>query len=145
VRGRNFVKAILNSMKERDELRVVTDQVGSPTWSKNLALTIWDMVTNNIHAGTYHWSDAGVASWYDFAVAIYEEARAIELIDKPIAIFPITTAQYPTPAMRPPYSVLDSSETNKIWSVQSEHWRSALRKMLVEHHRLLKLTDELIK
>ncbi|MGY8815925.1 MAG: dTDP-4-dehydrorhamnose reductase [Gammaproteobacteria bacterium] len=145
VTGSNFVKTMLNLMKERDELRVVVDQVGSPTWSKGLALTIWAMVTNNIHAGIYHWSDAGVTSWYDFAVAIYEEARAINLVEKQINFIPIPTSKYPTPAQRPYYSVLDSSETNKIWSVQSEHWRTALRKMLVEYQKLITITDELIK
>ena len=145
VTGRNFVKTMLNLMKESNELRVVVDQVGSPTWSKGLALTIWAMVTNNIHAGIYHWSDAGVTSWYDFAVAIYEEARAINLVERQISFIPIPTSKYPTPAKRPYYSVLDCSETNKIWSVQSEHWRTALRKMLIEYQKLIKLTDELIK
>ena len=136
---------MLNLMKERDELSVVADQVGSPTWTKNLALVIWAMVSNNTHTGIYHWSDAGVTSWYDFAVAIYEEARSINLIQKIVKILPITTPQYPTPATRPPYSVLDTTKTNRIWGVQSEHWRQALRKMLVEHQKLVRLSDELIK
>ena len=130
--GRNFVKTMLNFMRERQEIKVVIDQVGSPTWSKNLALTIWAMVTNNVHVGIYHWSDAGVASWYDFAVAIYEEATTLGLLSNPVKISPIPTAQFQTPAKRPAYSVLDSSQTNKIWGVQQEHWRTALRKMLIE-------------
>jgi dTDP-4-dehydrorhamnose reductase len=145
VTGRNFVKTMLNLMKERDELRVVVDQIGAPTWSKNLALTIWAMVTNNTHAGIYHWSDSGVTSWYDFAVAIYEEANALNIIDKQINIIPITTSQFPTPAKRPAYSVLDISQTNKIWRVKNENWRSALRKMLLDYQKLMQLTDELIK
>jgi len=130
--GRNFVKTMLNFMRERQEIKVVIDQVGSPTWSKNLALTIWAMVTNNVHVGIYHWSDAGVASWYDFAVAIYEEATTLGLLSNPVKISPIPTAQFQTPAKRPAYSVLDSSQTNKIWGLLQEHWRTALRKMLIE-------------
>ncbi len=143
--GRNFVKTMLNLMRERQEIKVVIDQVGSPTWSKNLALTIWAMVTNNVHAGIYHWSDAGVASWYDFAVAIYEEATTLGLLSNPVKICPIPTAQFPTPAKRPAYSVLDSSQTNKIWGVQQEHWRTALRKMLIEQKKLIQLSDEFIR
>ena len=143
--GNNFVKSMLNSMKERDELRIVKDQIGAPTWSKNLAVTIWAMVSNNVHAGIYHWSDSGLASWYDFAVAIYEEANAINLIDRPLNIIPISTSQYSTPAIRPVYSVLDVSQTNKIWGVQQEHWRSALRKMLLDHKKLIQISDELTK
>ncbi len=143
--GRNFVKTMLNLMRERQEIKVVIDQVGSPTWSKNLALTIWAMVTNNVHAGIYHWSDAGVASWYDFAVAIYEEATTLGLLSNPVKISPIPTAQFPTPAKRPAYSVLDSSQTNKIWGVQQEHWRTALRKMLIEQKKLIQLSDEFIR
>ena len=145
VTGNNFVKTMLKLMKERDEIRVVVDQVGAPTWSKNLAKTIWAMISNNVHAGTYHWSDSGVASWYDFAVAIYGEAKEINLIDKPLTIIPITTSQYPTPAKRPAYSVLDASQTNKIWGVQQEHWRSALRNMLLDHNKLVQLSNELTK
>ncbi len=143
--GHNFVKTMLNLMRDRDELQVVCDQVGTPTWSKNLALTIWAMVTNNAHSGIYHWSDAGVASWYDFAIAIYEEALNFQLLDKTIKIIPVSTSQYPTPAKRPAYSVLDSSLTNKIWGVQQEHWRQALRKMLIEQKKLIQISNELIK
>ncbi len=145
VTGNNFVKTMLRLMKDRDEVRVVADQTGSPTWSKNLALMIWAMVTNKVPAGIYHWSDTGVASWYDFAVAIYEESIALQLLDKPVSILPISTSQYPTPAKRPAYSVLDTVTTRKIWGVQSEHWRHALRKMLVEHQRLIQLSNELVK
>lgn len=143
--GRNFVKTILNMMSDRNEIPVVCDQVGTPTWSNNLALTIWAMVTNNTHSGIYHWSDAGVASWYDFATAIYEEALNIQLIDKTIKIIPISTSQYFCHAKRPAYSVLDSRLTNKIRGVQQEHWRQALRKMLINHKKLIQISNELIK
>lgn len=130
--GSNFVKTMLRLMGERNELRVVADQIGSPTWSCNLAGTIWSLVDANIAPGTYHWADTGVASWYDFSVAIYEEALSTGLLNKPVTILPITTSQYPTPAQRPHYSVLDTAATRTIPGIKSEHWRSALRKMLLE-------------
>jgi dTDP-4-dehydrorhamnose reductase len=143
--GRNFVKTMINLMQEREQISVVVDQLGSPTWSKNLALTIWSIINNKQSAGIYHYSDAGVASWYDFAIAIYEEARKLELINKEVKILPITTSQYITPATRPSFSVLDSTKTVKIWGVQQEHWRSALRKMLMEQKNIINLTNELIR
>lgn len=136
--GNNFVKTMLRLMRERDELRVVMDQTGSPTWSQNLARTVWVMVMNNAPAGIYHWSDSGTASWYDFAVAIYEEARSIGLLEKKVKITPIPTSQYPTPATRPAFSVMDTSATRELKGVEQEHWRSALRKMLLEYQAVLK-------
>jgi dTDP-4-dehydrorhamnose reductase len=143
ITGRNFVKTMINMMKERDQIRVVADQVGSPTWAKNLALSIWAIVTNNQHAGIYHYSDTGVASWYDFAIAIYEESMNLNLLDKEIKIQPINTSQFPTPARRPPYSVLDCSKTYKIWGIQQEHWRTALGKMILEHKKIIEISDSL--
>jgi len=130
--GNNFVKTMLRLMKERNEVRVVADQIGSPTWSRNLARSIWSLADSNIQAGTYHWADTGIASWYDFAVAIHEEASSIELLKNEVTIHPIVTSQYPTPARRPHYSVLDTTTIRTIPGIQSEHWRSALRKMLLE-------------
>lgn len=130
--GNNFVKTMLRLMGERNEIRVVADQIGSPTWSRNLASSVWSLTDSNIQAGTYHWADTGIASWFDFAVAIHEEAVAIGLLKNPVVIHPITTAQYPTPAHRPHYSVLDTATIRSIPGIQSEHWRSALRKMLLE-------------
>ena len=137
VTGKNFVKTILNLISQKNELRIVSDQIGCPTWSKNIALTIWQMVFKNIDAGIYHWSDNEPTSWYDFAVAIYKEANAINLVEKEIVIIPIPTSDFPTLARRPPYSVLDISQTKKLLDVESEHWRSALRKMLIEYQKLI--------
>ena len=130
--GNNFVKTMIRLMGERSELRVGADQIGSPTWSRNLARAIWHLVDADVQAGTLHWADAGVASWYDFAVAIYEEASSIGLLDKPVIIHPITTSQYPTPARRPHYSVLDTTSLRALPGIQSEHWRAALKQMLLE-------------
>lgn len=129
--GNNFVKTMLRLMGERDSLRVVADQVGTPTWARGLAEAIWRAAELGL-TGIHHWTDAGVASWYDFAVAIHEEALALGLLERSIAIHPISTADYPTSAKRPSYSVLDKTETWKALGYEAEHWRVALRKMLEE-------------
>ena len=129
--GNNFVKTMLRFMAERDELGIISDQIGTPTWANSLANAVWQSIELNT-TGIHHWSDAGVASWYDFAYAIMEEAVAIGLLEKPIKINAITTTDYPTPASRPCYSVMDKTTTWNALGMQSEHWRVALRKMLLE-------------
>ncbi len=134
-RGANFVRTMIRLMNERDELSVVADQIGSPTWATGLARTIWGLIEASA-SGTYHHSDAGVASWYDFAVAIQEEALELGLLTRPIAIRPITTADYPTPAARPAFSLLDCSKTRQTLGDQPIHWRTNLRSMLKEEASL---------
>ena len=129
--GNNFVKTMLKFMKERDELGIIADQIGTPTWANSLAQAIWQAIEKDI-TGIHHWSDAGVASWYDFAYAIMEEGVALGLLDKAITIKPITTADYTTPASRPCYSVMDKTLTWQALGMQSEHWRVALRRMMAE-------------
>lgn len=129
--GNNFVKTMLKFMKERESLGIIADQVGTPTWANSLAGAIWQAVEKNI-TGMHHWSDAGVASWYDFAYAIMEEGVELGLLDNKIEINAITTADYPTPASRPCYSVMDKTTTWKALDIQSEHWRVALRQMMSE-------------
>jgi dTDP-4-dehydrorhamnose reductase len=130
--GNNFVTAMLRLMGERDSLRVVADQVGTPTWGRGLAEALWRMCCVQ-PKGIYHWTDAGVASWYDFAVAIQEEGLGCGLLDREIPIQPINTVDYPTPARRPAYSVLDKTGTWAALGMQSVHWRVALRRMLLEY------------
>ncbi|WP_271079224.1 dTDP-4-dehydrorhamnose reductase [Aurantiacibacter sp. MUD61] len=127
--GQNFVRTMLRLMAEQDELRVVADQIGCPTWAPGLAKTIWGLVATEAK-GTYHHSDAGVASWYDFAVAIQEEARAMGLLQSSIPITPIASADYPTPAKRPAISLLDSSKTRQLLEDGYTHWRINLWHML---------------
>ena len=129
--GNNFVKTMLRFMAEREELGIIADQIGTPTWANSLANAVWQAIELNT-TGIHHWSDAGVASWYDFAYAIMEEGVALGLLDRPIKINAITTADYPTPASRPCYSVMDKTTTWKALEMQSDHWRVALRKMLNE-------------
>jgi dTDP-4-dehydrorhamnose reductase len=133
--GANFVRTMIRLMKERDELGVVCDQIGAPTWATGLARTIWGLVEKQA-SGTFHHSDAGVASWYDFAVAIGEEALARGLIARMPRIRPITTADYPTPANRPAFSLLDCRATREALGEEPVHWRTNLRLMLDEEVKL---------
>jgi dTDP-4-dehydrorhamnose reductase len=134
--GANFVRTMIRLMQERDELRVVADQIGSPTWATGLAHTIWGLVEKGA-SGTFHHSDAGVASWYDFAVAIAEEAYGLGLLARVPIIRPITTADYPTPARRPAFSLLDCGQTRAVLEDQPVHWRTNLRLMLNEEAKLV--------
>ena len=128
--GNNFVKTMLRLMGEREELAVVADQVGTPTWAHGLAEAVWAAAARPQLSGIYHWSDAGVCSWYDFAVAINEEALALDLLSRPVVIRPIPAAEYPTPAQRPAYSVLDKTSSWRDFALQGVHWRRQLRAML---------------
>lgn len=129
--GNNFVKTMLRLMTEKPQLGVVSDQIGSPTWAKGLAKTCWAFATNT-KTGIYHYSDLGVASWYDFAVAIQELAIEKGLLEKPIPINPIKATAYPTPAKRPAYSVMNTDDTYELLGEQGNHWRKALSQMLNE-------------
>jgi dTDP-4-dehydrorhamnose reductase len=133
--GANFVRTMIKLMKERDEIGVVADQIGAPTWATGLASTIWSLVERSA-TGTFHHSDAGVASWYDFAVAIAEEAQALGLLETIPVIRPITTADYPTPARRPAFSLLDCSTCRTTLGDAHVHWRTNLRRMLEEEAKL---------
>jgi dTDP-4-dehydrorhamnose reductase len=128
--GNNFVLTMLRLMREQDEIKVVADQIGAPTWASTLAAAIWAVAGNRLLKGIYHWSDAGVASWYDFAVAIQEEASSLGMENKAIPIHPIRTDQFPTPTKRPSYSVLDSMGSWRDFNIVPMHWRAALKKML---------------
>ena len=128
--GGNFVKTMMRLMAERDELAVVADQVGTPTWAAGLAQALWAAVERPRLDGIYHWSDAGVCSWYDFAVAIYEEGSALGLLPPGVQVRPIPASDYPTPARRPAYSVLDKSSSWRDLELPGVHWRQQLRAML---------------
>lgn len=121
----NFMETMLRLMAERDSLGVVADQVGTPTHAASLAPALWTLAQSPAR-GVLHWTDAGVASWYDFAVAIREEAMAAGLPIRASEIRPITTADYPTPARRPAFSLLDKGDA---WAITgtARHWREELR------------------
>ena len=126
----NFVKTMLRLAKEREELRVVTDQVGSPTRALDIANAIAALTVRDNCESIYHFTNSGVASWYDFAVAIFEEAEKLGFPLKIKQVLPIATSEYPTPAKRPAYSVLSSKKISKILGNHPPHWRESLREML---------------
>ncbi len=132
--GHNFVKTILKYAAERDFLNVVYDQVGAPTWTVDLADALLKIVKSvqegSKEYGIYNYSNEGVASWYDFADAIVEEARASGMNLQCGAVRPILTSEYPTLARRPAYSVLDKGRVKNTFNLTIPHWRASLRKML---------------
>jgi dTDP-4-dehydrorhamnose reductase len=132
--GTNFVRTMLRVMNANRAVRVVADQVGTPTAARGLAETLWKIVAQPQIAGIHHWTDAGVASWYDFAVAIAEEGASLGLVPADVTVAPIATVDYPTPARRPSYSVLDKTSLTSLGLVPT-HWRARLRGVLGEMQR----------
>jgi dTDP-4-dehydrorhamnose reductase len=128
--GNNFVKTMLKLMEEKEQLGVVGDQIGCPTNAKGLAQFLWLLASHDDLNSIYHWSDAGVASWYDFAVAIQALGLKHGLLDKKIPISAIASSAYPTPAKRPKLSLLNSSDANLI--MKSYHWREQLENCLIK-------------
>ncbi|HEY4210566.1 MAG TPA: dTDP-4-dehydrorhamnose reductase [Steroidobacteraceae bacterium] len=134
--GSNFVLTMLRLMSERSELRVVADQIGTPTAVTGLAAALWTLALRTTR-GICHYTDSGVASWYDFAVAIQEEALQLGLLRRSVSVRPITTADYPTPARRPRFSVLDNRSSWDVLGSPAVHWRDGLRQTLKERKRLV--------
>lgn len=126
--GNNFVKTMLRLGRERESLGVIFDQVGTPTYARDLAQTILDILPNikNERPEIYHYSNEGVASWYDFAQAIFEMAQVNCTVN------PITTDQYPTPAVRPHYSLLNKTKIKNDFNLSIPYWRESLIECLKE-------------
>lgn len=129
--GANFVRTMLRLMGDRDRLTVVSDQIGTPTYAPSLAGALWSLGRAGA-SGIHHFTDSGVASWYDFAVAIFEEATGLGLLQRPVQIAPIPSVDYPTPARRPAFSALDKSATWAALGGPAPHWRANLRTCLEE-------------
>ena len=126
---------MLKLMSSKPELGIISDQIGSPTYAKGLAVASVEAAKQNV-TGIHHYTDNGVASWYDFAVAIQEIALSLGMLAKEIPINAITTADYPTPAKRPHYSVLDKrSFVNELPFCELVHWRKQLENMMRELQR----------
>jgi dTDP-4-dehydrorhamnose reductase len=119
-------------MREKPQLSVVCDQIGAPTSASSVAAAIWGLIDAQAPGGVYHWTDLGVASWYDFAVAIQDEALARGLLSRAVPITPIPSSAYPTRAQRPPFSVLDTAATRSLIQAPARHWRHNLRTLLDE-------------
>ena len=130
--GNNFVKTMLRLMAEKPELSVVADQIGTPTWAHGLAKTCWSALDEQL-LGIHHWTDNGITSWYDFAVAIQRIALQHGLLDIKIPIKPIPAKNYPTPAQRPNFSALDKTSIIDASSdLNPKHWQEQLEEMLLE-------------
>jgi dTDP-4-dehydrorhamnose reductase len=128
--GKNFVKTMLSLGKQREQLNVVIDQIGSPTSAHDLANAIIRIIENiengNDHPGIYHYSNEGVTSWFDFATAIFE------IKGMRCKVNPIPSKNYPTPAIRPSFTVLDKSKIKKAFNIEIPHWRESLKRTLKE-------------
>ncbi|HEV8018517.1 MAG TPA: dTDP-4-dehydrorhamnose reductase [Steroidobacteraceae bacterium] len=132
--GGGFAGRMLALMPTQAHLSIVSDQVGAPTSAAGLARILWALSRRRA-GGLWHWCDSGVASWYDFAVAIAAEAAALGLLAAEPVIAPIASADYPTAAARPPYSLLDKRATERLLGITAPHWRSALRETLAQARR----------
>ena len=129
--GSNFVRTMLRLMRANAAVRVVADQVGTPTAARSVAQAIWKIMERPSLTGIHHWSDAGVASWYDFAVAIADIAEPLGLLPSTITVTPISTEEYPTAARRPRYTVLDKRSL-AVLGIAPVHWRRQLQGVLGE-------------
>lgn len=128
--GANFVKTMLRLGAEREILSVVSDQLGTPTYAVNLAQMLWSLVAIQPEQKIFHFSDAGSASWYDFACAIFNLAEQKKLLSHRPELNPIRSRDYPTPAQRPGFSVLDKFQTWETLPIRPMHWQQALGHML---------------
>jgi len=119
--GKNFVRTMVKLMKEKEAINVVNDQIGSPTYAADLAEVILQIIASgNWYSGIFHYCNEGIINWYDFAVAIKE------LNKSNCKVNPISTTQYPTPAKRPAYSVLDTKKIQEVFGIQLKDWRKSL-------------------
>lgn len=133
VNGANFVKTILRLAAERPVLKIVADQTGTPSWTQDIASVLLTLMDRDAR-GIYHYTNAGQVSWYEFACAIIDDARSAGFELAVEEVVPITTAEYPVPAERPAYSVLDKSKISSLLDQPIPHWRDSLKKMLEELH-----------
>jgi dTDP-4-dehydrorhamnose reductase len=132
--GPNFVHTMLRLMRSRDRIGVVADQRGSPTWSSDLAAAILRIVTASSPSyGTYHFTDGGETTWYEFALAIRDLGFEAGVLERVCAVDPLTTAQYPTKARRPAYSVLSKDAIVRDYGVDIPDWRISLRRFIFEN------------
>ncbi|HEX7336633.1 MAG TPA: dTDP-4-dehydrorhamnose reductase [Gemmatimonadales bacterium] len=128
--GRNFVRTMLRLMEEQGRVTVVADQTGTPTWGRPLAEALWRAADRPAIRGVVHWTDAGSASWYEFAVAIQQEARALGLLKKAVTVEPIRSDEFNAVARRPAYSVLDKTSGWQALGGPARPWRENLKAML---------------
>lgn len=125
--GNNFVKTMIRLGKEKPELGVIFDQVGTPTYARDLAVAIMTAINKGIVPGTYHFSNEGVISWYDFTKAIHRIAGITTC-----KVRPLHTSEYPTPAARPHYSVLDKTKIKQTYGIEVPYWEDSLAECIAK-------------
>ena len=125
--GNNFVKTMIRLGREREQLGVIFDQVGTPTYAHDLATAIMTAIDKGIKPGVYHFSNEGVTSWYDFTKSIHRLAGINTCL-----VSPLHTAEYPTPACRPAYSVLDKTKIKDAYGIEIPHWEESLAKCIAK-------------
>jgi len=131
--GGNFVRTMLRVMKDQEQVRVVADQRGTPTFAVDLAGAISAVIrSGRDDYGVFHYTNEGETTWYDFAIAIRNEARACGVLDHDCRIEPIATDQYPTKARRPAYSVLSRDKIKRVFGLDIPPWRDGLRRYLAD-------------
>ena len=125
--GNNFVKTMIRLGKERDTLGVIFDQIGTPTYARDLACAIYAAIRQGVTPGVYHFSNEGVCSWYDFTKAIHRLAGI-----KDCKVNPLHTEEYPTPAKRPHYSVLDKTKIKNTYHIEIPYWMDSLQSCIAQ-------------
>lgn len=123
--GNNFVKTMLRLGREKEQLGVIFDQIGTPTYARDLAAAIMTAINQGIVPGIYHFTDEGVTSWYDFTLAIHRLAGITTC-----HVCPLHTSEYPTPAARPHYSVLDKTKIKQTYGIEIPHWEKSLQECI---------------
>ena len=140
--GKNFILKMIKLHSEKESIKVVSDQIGCPTNARDLAKVCWKIIklkkTKKLPF-ILHWSDSGVASWFDIAVAVGEIAKELNINKKEANVFPINSSEFPSLAPRPKYSILSNLETSEILDVKAIHWRKNLKNILIQFKSLNKI------
>ena len=137
-KGKNFIQTMLKLHSEKEYIKVVSDQIGSPTSASELSKVCWKIVElkkKNTLPFILQWADAGIASWFDIAVAVGDIGLELGILKKKAYVYPIYSHEYPTPARRPKYSLLNTSMTSKYLNIQPNHWRENLANILIEYKK----------
>ena len=125
--GNNFVKTMIRLGREKEQLGVIFDQIGTPTYARDLAVAIFAAIGQGVKPGIYHFTNEGVTSWYDFTKAIHRIAGI-----STCNVRPLHTAEYPTPAKRPHYSVLDKTKIKQVYGIEIPHWEDSLSECIAQ-------------
>ena len=134
--AKNFVVTMLKLHEKKETLKVVCDQIGCPTSAKHLAYACWEIINYKNKEKLpqiLHWSDSGIASWYDLALAVGEMGMKLGILERMAHVYPIKTIDYPSLAKRPKYSILETQKTSELLGIKPNHWRKNLLEILIEY------------